>query len=137
MTMAGGRHVLVGVVIVVVVAAVIGGAVMLGPPSQERARRLDQRRVIDLRGIERAVLFYHGKNERMPVSVDELSKEQGVSISNDPVTGASYGYRVIDGGRFEICAVFDRTSGGEAVLGVDEWRHGAGRHCFERKVPRK
>ena len=46
-----GRQLLAGVVSLVVAAAIITGVVILGSPSNERALRLDQRRVSDLEGL--------------------------------------------------------------------------------------
>jgi hypothetical protein len=53
-----GRYIVVGVITAVVVAAVIAGIAVLGPPSEERARRLDLRRSNDLRQIAFAARAY-------------------------------------------------------------------------------
>jgi hypothetical protein len=43
------------------------------------------------------------------------------------VTGAPYGYRVLDDKSYELCATFDRESPREAR---NRWAHGAGMRCF-------
>ncbi len=129
-----GKRVLVGVTVVVVVTAVVIGIVMLGPPGEERARRLDQRRVMELQGIVLGVNALWMMRGRLPASLDEASKESGVvSFSTkDPVTGAPYGYRVVDDKNYEVCATFDRKS--STRFAGDRWTHGTGMRCFTRRA---
>ncbi len=125
-----GRQVLAGIVGLVVVAAIVTGVVILGAPSEERARRLDLRRVSELEGIKTAVNFHHQRTGRLPASLGELSNQAGVRISADPVTAVPFGYRAISSDEFELCATFDRASVPRAGSGVDIWEHPAGPHCF-------
>ena len=56
---------------------------------------------------------------------------------DDPVSGAPYGYRVLGPDRFELCALFNLPTEREPTrpyAGAPSWWHGAGRHCFERRV---
>jgi hypothetical protein len=130
-----GTHVLVGVTVVVVVTAVVIGIVMLGPPGEERARRLDQRRATELQGIGVRVDAYWTMKGHLPASLEEVSKESGVSVSaSDPVTGAPSGYRVVDDKNYELCAIFDRPSSQRFAFAGDVWTHGAGPRCFIRKA---
>ena len=129
-----GRHVLVGVTMVVIVAAVVTGIVMIGPPSEERARRLDERRAGELQRIGFAVDAYWTMKGRLPASLEELSKESGaIGVpTSDPVTGAPYGYRVVDDRNYELCVTFERAS--TARSAGDFWAHGAGLRCFTRRA---
>lgn len=129
MTGVASRSVLVGVVVAVVGAAVAAGIVLIGPPGEERARRIDNRRVEDLGRISSFTRLYYMRHQRLPASLAELAAEPGVTpLPDDPVTRVPYDYRVVDAGRFELCAVFDRVStDGRAG---DFWSHGAGRQCF-------
>lgn len=136
MTMTG-RQALAGVVSVVVFAAVIAGIVILGSPSEERARRLDQRRVSELRGIRSAVDFFYVDKGRLPASLDELATQPGVRVSADPVTNEAYRYRPLGGDAFELCATFERASELQPGSGVDIWQHPAGAHCFTLKVEKR
>lgn len=125
-----------GLLTAAVVAAVAIGMLLLGSPAEERARRLDARRVQDLSGIARAVDLYWTRHARLPVSLDELRSEPGGNVSsNDPSTNAPYEYRSLEAGTFEVCARFQRDSlqAGQAT-GNDFWSHGSDRQCFRRKA---
>ena len=132
-----GRQRLAGIVTLVVMTAVITGVVILGSPAEERAKRLDRRRVNDLQGLQNAVDFYFVQRAALPLSVEELSKQPGVRIASDPVTGAAYRYRAIAVEQFELCATFERASVPRVITGVDLWAHPAGDHCFTRKVNKR
>ena len=132
-----GRQVLAGVVSIVVAAAIVTGVVILGSPSEERARRLDLRRVSDLQGIQNAVNFYASERTTLPASLEELSTQPGVRIGTDPVTGAAYGYRALGVEEFELCGTFERASEPRVSSGVDVWQHPSGKHCFTRKVVKR
>ncbi len=129
-----GRQRLAAIVTLVVMTAVITGIVILGSPAEERAKRIDLRRVNDLQGMESAVNFYFAEHATLPMSVEELSKQPGVRIGSDPVTGADYRYRALDAEQFELCGTFDRASAPRVLTGLDLWEHPAGNHCFTRKV---
>ena len=129
-----GRQVLAGVVSLVVVAAIAAGVVILGSPSEERARRLDRRRVAELQGLRTAVNYAYMQKGKLPASLDELANEPGVRVSTDPVTGAAYRYRTVGAEEFELCATFERASEPHEGSGVDIWQHPAGEHCFTLKV---
>ena len=136
-----GKHVVIGLVVAAVVIAVVSGLVLLGPPSEERTRRLDDRRVNDLRKITRATDLYWTRHGRLPASLDELSQEPGVTLnSRDPTTPEPYGYRALDAATYELCANFQRGSAEESQgPAKDFWSHGAGRQCFQleaRHIPR-
>ena len=122
------------VVTVAVTAAVITGIYLLGSPSEERARRLDERRVQDLSGIASAIDVYWTRQSGLPSSLDQLRTETGADVTvGDPVTGAPYEFRSLDRGEYELCASFageSRDSGRGLDAGF--WTHRAGRQCFQR-----
>jgi hypothetical protein len=127
-----GKQVLAGAAVVVVAAAIATGIFLLGPPSQERARRLDERRVSDLQGMSSSARLYYKRSGRFPASREELTKEPGVILeTRDPVTEEPYAYRVVDSATYELCAAFDRPSADRVA---DIWSHGAGRQCFTLKA---
>ena len=152
MKVPAGTTVFIGLAIGAVVVAVVGGLVVLGPPSEERARRLDERRVEDLRGITRAVHLYWTRHGRLPSSLGDLSSESGVGVSaRDPGTAQAYELRVLDAETYELCASFEFNTpipsarfrpglgaapepGDSAGLALDVsedfWSHGVGRRCF-------
>ena len=107
------RSIVLGASGATVVAAVAFGLVLLGPPAQERERRIDDRRVADLHGIAAATDLYWTRHGRLPASLDDLVAEPGLRISTrDPTSSEMYGYRALDDGRYEVCATFATDSRG-------------------------
>jgi len=107
------RTIMLGASGAAVVAAVVVGLVFLGNPAQERERRIDDRRAGDLHGIAAAASLYWARHGRLPASLDDLVAEPGLSVNTrDPTTSEMYGYRVLDDGRYEVCATFAAESGG-------------------------
>ncbi len=136
MSLVSGRFVLAGLATAVVVIAVVRGLVMLGPPSEARARQLDQRRVQDLRMITSLADVYWARHGALPSTLEELSSEPGMRpTSRDPVSGEPYAYRALDAKKYELCAEFEHDST-ELPQGFDVafWSHGVGRRCFPFSV---
>ena len=119
--------------VVAVLAVVIVGVTLLDSPAQERLRRLDERRVDDLREIARKLDFYWTREGILPSSLEELADEPGVFIElHDPETGQPYEYRELSSNTYELCAQFARDTTEERDRHYkDYWSHGAGRQCFE------
>jgi hypothetical protein len=124
--------------VAVVTVSVVTGLVLVGPPSEERARKLDERRVEDLRRLSTAVDLYRSRRGSLPTSLNEASREtEDVQTVGDPLTGRPYPYRVVGADVYELCADFQRGSG---TSGTDRrysepafWAHTAGPQCFRMK----
>jgi hypothetical protein len=115
-----------------VAAVVLAGFFVMGRPAEERARRLDARRVDDLRGISNAAELYLDRHKRLPASLSELSAEGGTGISTHDPGGRAYEYRVTGERSYELCADFQRDSAeAGARMAGDFWSHGPGRRCFQ------
>ena len=125
--------VLLWAAVAVVVAAVAAGLFVLGSPTEERARRLDNRRVADLQGIMAATDLYWTRHSGLPESLADLTAEPGVRIgTRDPVSSEFYGYQPLDSARYEVCASFEQESGEMARdPEKDLWAHGSGHQCFQ------
>ena len=125
---------------IVVVAAVVAGIASIGLPGEQRQARLDQRRIEDLQRIAEAVELHHREHGQLPADLATAAARPGWDLGLlDPVSGEAYDYRPLQGDRFELCAVFTTDSGERDGAGWNaplEWRHGAGRHCFNRDVRR-
>jgi len=124
--------VLLGAAVTVVIAAVVAGLFALGSPAEERARRIDDRRIADLQGIMAATDLYWTRHSQLPASLDDLTAEPGVSINkSDPAGLEAYGYQPLDSANYEVCASFEQESGEIARdRERDLWAHGSGRQCF-------
>ena len=130
------RGLVIGAIVVVI--ATLGYSVYLvGTPGQQRDVRLDERRIDDLRDISRNIDRFLQLNEAMPESLEDMKGPRfHVNSIEDPETGVFYEYRVIEGTRYELCAVFttDNTEGrrGERRSFSDSvWDHGVGLTCFQ------
>jgi hypothetical protein len=121
------------VAITAVLASLLAGLFVLGSPQDERARRVDNRRVSDLQGIMAAADLYWTRHSQLPASLAELTAEPGVSISTaDPESSEPYDYQPLDSAQYELCAGFERESGDMAMKpSEDLWAHGPGRQCFQ------
>ena len=127
------RNVVAVAAIAVVGTAVVVGLVRLGPPSDERSRRLDEQRIEDLGRLARSVDLHWTRDGSLPLSLGALSDAAvpGARFS-DPGTSQPYGYRVLGDSAFELCGQFETDW---AARSSDEfWSHPPGRFCFELDV---
>lgn len=128
-------QVISGLLTVTALAAIVAALRLLGPPSEERARRLDERRVQDLTAISASVDLYWTRHTALPRSIDDLRPESTVNVRwADPATNGSYEYRPLDAHRYELCAAFDRDSRDSNPQVTTFWSHHAGRQCFQREA---
>jgi len=126
-----GRYILVSLGIAIVIAAIVGGLMVLGPPAEQRERRMDDKRVEDLAAIGRAADLYQSRHGELPPSLGQMEQEAGSALStHDPGTQRLYEYRVLGSDKYELCAEFKRDSTRRASGPGDFWYHGAGRRCF-------
>lgn len=128
------RSILGAAIVVAVCVAVAVGLVMVDPPSETRARRLDERRMQDLESLSRLVDVYWAREHRLPASQDDLVRLMGEAADlRDPTTNAPYEFRTIDTRRYQLCAAFDRGSDATAMAPLTRvfWSHRAGRQCFD------
>src|SRR5712691_7947951 len=120
------RHLVAGFGIALVVVAVAAGLFIIGSPSEERVRRLDERRLNDLRLIQFAVDLYSKDHARLPGTLAELLQEPRTGPeTRDPITRQEYGYRTLAERAYQVCADFDRES--PADIDKTFWSHGRGR----------
>lgn len=116
----------------------VGAAIYVtGSPMQQRRERVDERRVDALKDLVREVRAHAKRHDgRLPASIDALTRPGLRLDQRDPVTGTPYEYRVIDAGTFELCASFESDTARNARYRRwdTDWAHGAGRHCFQRRL---
>ncbi len=118
-----------------VAAVALSSLPAAGAPSAERARRLDERRVEDLRAMSEAANVYVQRHSRLPGTLEELSSEGGLDVAAQGRETGPYEYRATGDRSYELCATFQRAStGGQRLSGEAFWAHGAGRQCYQFEV---
>ena len=125
----------------VVAATLVSAIFVMGSPAVQREAKLDERRIADLTRIDRLADGYFERKGKLPPDLATLANQPGRRLSTaDPVDGSAYAYEVTGDRTFRLCAVFatDTAETFEAAeRWTDEWNHGAGRQCFERKAGTK
>jgi hypothetical protein len=133
-----GRTALAVGVVLVAGIAVGAGLWLAGSPADARLQRLDLQRVADLQQASRAIDAFWTETGRLPARLEDLPGAAEVLRAAESRGG--YTYRVLDAGRYELCATFDRPGTGTAGRPTPEfWAHEAGRRCYllePRKVER-
>ncbi|MGH8085278.1 MAG: hypothetical protein ACREPV_08365 [Lysobacter sp.] len=124
---------------VVVVATVVAAIRVMGSPSAQREMKLDSRRIDDLNHIVQVIEHYAELNNALPADLATLARQPGQRLAiTDPVDGAAYGYEVTGKRSYRLCAVFAtdtaKTPAMDGRWNADDWDHGAGRYCFERRA---
>jgi len=132
---------------------------IMGSPKEQRAWRLDDRRVSDLQSIQYQVISYWQQKEKLPTKLSDLSNPiTNYSLPIDPEfeKGFKYEYIPKDNLAFELCATFtaempkgwqEGSNGRISMIstnveiapygigGVNEsWDHKTGRTCFTRTI---
>jgi len=122
---------------VVVAAVVVAAIAVMGSPSEQRAARLDERRVDDLVRIASAVEAHATQHRALPRGLAALAGASRMRLA-DPERGEPYGYAVTGAQTYRLCAVFATDTGVDGVQRHgDAWSHGAGSQCFERNTRAK
>ena len=131
-----------GVAAGLAVATLAWGLWAVGSPQGERRRKLDERRLEQLRSIEGAIdrIVRGPHDERpaegpapmrrpLPATLEEVRAEAlpDRPAITDPATAEPYVYRVTGEATYELCATFDRARDEDDDV---RWNHPAGAHCF-------
>lgn len=136
---------------ILVVATILSGFVIVGTPADARLARFDAERVADLQDIQSRIIYFWQAKQKMPGGMDSLADPLSYGpLPSDPETGEPYAYLPGEGMSFKLCATFNKESAalpasrfespmmparpvGKGMM-EDNWRHGAGEHCFERII---
>ena len=134
-------------VLVVILAAIVYGIALIGSPSTQRAKMMDDQRVSDLSSIQGQLVYSQWENKgTVPDSLSALNDPiSGYTVPTDPETKAPYEYTKISKNSFELCATFKTAALSQesnAVRAVpspngitnENWQHYAGRDCFTRTI---
>jgi hypothetical protein len=141
------RRFLAVAAVLIVTGSVVLGFALAGSPFSARLRRLDEKRVEDLRAIHRAIqAMVAQKDDRLntwkairplPKTLDEVAEYQRTREGRrrldliDPQTGEKYTYTVTGGTTYELCATFSLAREKKRDL---VWNHPAGKHCYKFDV---
>ncbi len=136
MSRGAGRRALAVAVTLVVVAAVGVAFLVLGTPGDERLRRLDEARIVDLMALRGAAAEHFAREGRLPESLDQLARRSPRAVrTTEPGRGRLYGYEALDDSSFRLCATFDFATPNEPTRpGLATWAHRAGRQCFRFRI---
>lgn len=127
------RTVFAAIGVALVLVAIVLGIMALGSPLDQRARRLDERRIGALQSLTGAVDEYWRIHNRLPQSIAELASDPRLTAPReDPVSGHEYAYRTLTERTYQLCADFDRQSSG--LRDTRQWAHPSGKHCFDLQV---
>ena len=133
----GGKGWLLAASVAVVVVTLGVAISLMQSPTEARQRRIDQRRMTDLRAIASALSLHLQRHEELPANLDPIAEEYGVDDRlRDPETGEAYGYSLLADDRIELCATFtteEPPAGDGWRRDEDFWSHPSGHHCFELK----
>jgi hypothetical protein len=123
--------------IVSVAVVFVLGALIIGSPSTERARRLDENRVKDLRTIQQEIRNITLENtgptpkqvKPLPATLEEAQKNAVYTQPDitDPITNMPYVYKTTGTSTFELCADFETARSQQYDI---FWNHPEGHHCF-------
>lgn len=118
---------------IVIVAALAIGLFLLGSPTEERSRRLDEQRVDDLRQLTRAINSSYSNTDSLPGNLANLVDGRELRLlPTDPETNQNYDYEIVDSETYRLCAEFSRNTDDEDR--GDFWSHAIGRQCFSFKA---
>jgi hypothetical protein len=127
------------IVTIIVALAVVTAILILDPPSVQRQRKLDTKRIRDLTNISHSIDSYWERKKSLPPDLATLEREPGLKIPlKDPETGVAYVYELTSSKSYRLCAVFSLDSSDESqeCNSCRKWSHGAGRQCFDLKPPK-
>jgi hypothetical protein len=128
----GGK--VLSVLAALVAVAAVATSIWLNPPSENRARFLDQKRLDGLKRTENAINKYYDIHHALPANLGALDSEKNQPIQanwHDPETQQALEYEIKSEKSYSLCAKFARDSDWQNPRDYDFKKHSAGRDCFE------
>jgi hypothetical protein len=133
----------------VLLVSIVSGFFIAGTPAEQRAVRLDERRINDLWSMQSSVVSYAESKGDLPANLTTLTAWSG-ELPTDPDTDSAYDYTKTGRTTFELCATFGSdqvndelteyfgttypTKHVTQLVGGSSWKHPAGYHCFAREI---
>ncbi|MEX0913176.1 MAG: DUF5671 domain-containing protein [Candidatus Paceibacterota bacterium] len=140
------QSIMIGIgALVAVLALAVLGYLNISSPSEAREVRLDQEQIYDLQDMQWRVENYYQMNNSLPTTIEDVYTDFPVPT---PAEGREeYQYNVTGNDSYELCATFLHPTSmgerqvpkpiridGDAYFQNQNWEHGAGLKCFERRV---
>lgn len=120
-----------------VAVAAVSTSIWLDPPSENRARALDQKRLDGLELTETAISKYFDVHHALPADLRALDSKTNQPIQanwHDPETHQPLEYQIIGEQSYRLCAKFARNSDWQDPEAYLFKKHSAGRDCFDYSV---
>ena len=120
-----------------VVIAAVATSIWLNPPSENRARSLDEKRLQGLKLTEDAIIKYYDIHHALPADLKALDSEKNQPIQanwNDPETHQPLEYQIIGGQSYRLCATFARNSDWLNPADYNFKKHSAGHDCIQYNI---
>ena len=129
----------------VVLAFVVFGFLNIDAPSVAREVRIDQEQIYDLQDIQWRIEAFHQETSSFPGSIEMLYQDVPAPVA--PEGREPYELRTTGADTYKLCATFayatpssERSvakpigASDDIYLQNQNWEHGAGEKCFERKI---
>ena len=114
---------------IVVVVVVVLGFRALGGPATQRLVRSDVRTIRTLTELAQEInQRWLSSGKVLPSNLEKFPN----SLTLDPISAKSFGYRIKSDTGYELCATFATDSRDmQATNPNDRWTHPKGDYCFE------
>lgn len=140
------ESIMIGGAILALVLIFVGyGYSLIDSPSVTREVRLDEQQIVDLQDIQWRIEAYYQETSSFPADYATLYVDFPVPVA--PEGRESYGYQITGADTYSLCATFAEstpatersvakpiTTDSDVYLQNQNWEHGVGRKCFDRKI---
>ncbi len=120
--------------LVVVLGVFIFGFFIIDSPNLSREKRIDSQTVSELQNADSAIRNYFNEGGKLPEKITDLDK---TNFAFQFQQGSTLEYQKTAEDKFALCAKFLRSNENDSQEFTGdsydkEWKHAAGRICFER-----
>ena len=134
MNLRANRGRVLSVLAALVAGAAVATSIWLNPPSENRARSLDRKRLEGLKLTEDAINKYYDIHHALPADLTALDSEKNQAIQacwHDPETHQPLEYEIKGKQSYSLCANFARNSDWQTPEEYLFKKHGVGRDCCD------
>lgn len=138
------RRLTLGILVLGSLAAVFAAYRNVDSPGAERRQQVDRARESALQQIDSAIMVYHRSHNKLPDSLDQLSRVQHIRFPRDPELGKPYRYVRLTKLGYQLCSTFHAAKTAEDLMNEYPYmtvdltstfaEHPAGDYCFTKEV---